>query len=335
MSHARAAATVLSTISAGGQPHYLCIDPQFFGGAHQLVTATIGSINVTYVQVWKVNTQGITENLRRLAEAHQNLSGPVRATFSFTFVREPLSHFVSGYSEIMSRHHIYARLYRECAPRCNYSSLRPDSSGKRTLLSPEAHAMAFVDDFVKGKLYAPSCCPHQAAISNNLHVLPQTSFLFSAFTAPGGNAGVQPAEPLQHIDRIYNLEDLDEDWASISRQVDHWGRYQHLPDYHRSSSAASGSVHRAAMERLLFGKSGGAPNSTLPSVHKLCKLLRWDSGCFGYPLQGVCARDAEDVAEYAPISSASHLESEHPCPLLRFNSRGQAYPSVGRHICAH
>ena len=60
-------------------------------------SAAFRGVRITYVQVYKSNTQGICGNLLRL---HDGSDRPDSPAFTFTFVRDPMAHFVSGFSEI-------------------------------------------------------------------------------------------------------------------------------------------------------------------------------------------------------------------------------------------
>ena len=90
-----------------------------------------------------------------------------RDVFTFTFVRDPLEHFVSGYSEIVHRVARQQRKwYRDCYERGCYSWLGETNVTRR--------AHAFVADFVKGRVHNASCCP-QTAQAGDLHAIPQSA----------------------------------------------------------------------------------------------------------------------------------------------------------------
>ena len=65
---------------------------------HDVCTASWKGTKLLYVQIYKVNTNGICANLMKMSDG-----SATNRVFGFTFVREPLGRFSSGFSEISWR----------------------------------------------------------------------------------------------------------------------------------------------------------------------------------------------------------------------------------------
>jgi hypothetical protein len=268
---------------------------------------TCKSRAVLYVRVFKANTEGICRLLaarqprRRKASNATDLianlsayplpvglgaAGVVPAesapNFTFTFVREPLERFISGYSEVSFRARTGQRYtYGRCR-RC-YSFLDQASDDER--------ALAFVEDYVHGRVQNQTCCPLTAS-NGDLHVAPQAAFLLAALQG----------RLTERIDFVGRLETFEADWLAVQARVPHFPRFQKAVESrqtHLETNALSNSSARAAMERLLRGANGTLPTLRAPLRHQLCALLRVDYDCFGYTLPRLC-KDATDSPATVP-----------------------------------
>jgi hypothetical protein len=197
-----------------------------------------------------------------------------RQVFTFSFVRDPLSHFVSGYSEVVSRS---MGNFRSSADKCMHRGcfrwLREED--------PLDRAKAFVADYVQGRATNHACCEFLTA----LHVVPQAAFLRSAL---GGRFGCR----VRKIDFIGRLENMTSDWARMNEVVGSsdgatFGNYkqQSKNHGHPKTNAASGNKWRVAMDRLLQDDS----QLSASTRDMLCTILNVDNVCFGYPRRKVCA----------------------------------------------
>lgn len=145
---------------------------------------------IRYIQVWKSNTQGICGNLRRMDDG--STPRPELAPFTFTFVREPLSHYISGFSERASRSKSDGGPpdMDRCAP------IAFDAS-----LSAEEQAAAYLEDTLFGRIHR---CSPDMGFWDDLHVYPQARcscalnarngapFLFKPARLPSGALQLRP-----------------------------------------------------------------------------------------------------------------------------------------------
>jgi hypothetical protein len=247
--------------------------------------------HVRYVRVFKSNTEGIcAQRGMRTGHMPQHVCKGQRDTdarqaFTFTFVRSPLSHFLSGYSEIVFRARGWQRKqYEACAARGCFTWLRRG-------LSEDERALAFVDDFIAGRV-ASQCCPYTAQ-AGDLHAVPQTAFITSALIN-------RYACPVGRVDFIGKLEHLADDWANISRTIPGFESYDvhRAPNPHKQTNAASNNPWRSAMETLLESDALMGPQRR----DSLCRNLSVDYRCFGYSPEKLCTN-----------ASASVMRT--PCPL--------------------
>ena len=177
----------------------------------------------------------------------------------FSFVREPLSHFISGYSEVQWR-------------------LRD-----ATATTPA--------DFIRGVLAGGMRC-HECA-----HTLPLVSLLARPSDAPLDFVGRLDALPgdwdVRLRARVLELRPAhgacaagappDETLAAPAggtRPTFPWGDSNST---HPGSDAASGYAPREAMEALLLRSADRA------HLRAMCRVLLPDYACFGYPLPAACA----------------------------------------------
>ena len=280
----------------------------------ELCCATAIDENVRYVQIYKSNTQGFcsmlesTENsskpslpYSRLKElwATDSTAKECRDAFTFTFVREPLDHFISGYSEIASRFHetLHRRHHTMCSmpPLSCYSWAAPS-------LTAEQRARAFVEDFASGKLNS-ACC--DATREADLHVMPQTAFVMDALDGRFGT-------PVQRIDVLGKLESVKEDWSRVvaaARGLP--AQYVSDERFDESTDASSGDEFRTAMEDLLRNDSSISSETR----DAFCHQLRYDYTCFDYKPDRMCAH-----------ASPEALEAR--CPLAVAKGNGGTYVAV-------
>ena len=148
------------------------------------------------LQVWKANTQGICGNLVRMGDG--SIPRPELAPFSFTFVREPVSHFVAGFSERASRWNNVSntgtqKVAQRGTERCPFYAFNVSDPADK-------QAEAYIEDTLFGRL--GRCKPEGAA--DDMHV---RSHLMSVRTAGNGRP---PEYPSAHIDVIGRLEHFRE-----------------------------------------------------------------------------------------------------------------------------
>lgn len=231
---------------SGDLPHG-CMLQKF----HGTCAAAFRHVALVYVRIYKSGTQSVCANLQQLDDGsidahvlraaehgHRHEGGPKVVTF--TFVREPISHFVSGYTEVSYRAHKQGstlarneRLYVEALlghPNL-YHFMRFDPSTR-------VAARAFVRDFTSGNLGRVS------GSNDDQHVFPQISFLSHAFassgpgdeegsdavgaaaallTSNGSNAAspVSPCNgsPISRLDFVGNLEAISIEWERLGAHV--------------------------------------------------------------------------------------------------------------------
>jgi len=161
-------------------------------------SAAFRGVRITYVQVYKSNTQGICGNLLRL---HDGSDRPDSPAFTFTFVRDPMAHFVSGFSEISYHARRSQRAFdrepfrgKPGVPHCRQFSQRNASA--------QQQATAFVGDFVFGRL-GPRCrhLPESRGYfwELDLHAFPQVAFVRSALAY----------RHIRGVDFVGRLEELE------------------------------------------------------------------------------------------------------------------------------
>ena len=198
-----------------------------------------------------------------------------KRVFTFSFVRDPLAHFVSGYSEITVRAGAsHKQAAHKCLKRGCFHWLRENDPDKR--------ARAFVADYIHGRATNHTCCPKWDA---PLHVVPQAAFLRSALDG-------RYKCHVHEMNYIGRLENMTSDWARMNKAVgvsDHsaFGTYaQQSKSYgHPTTSGTSGNKWRVAMDRLLQDDS----QLSASTRDALCTILNVDNVCFGYPVRKVCA----------------------------------------------
>ena len=263
----------------------------------ELCCATASDENVRYVQIYKSNTQGFcsmlesTENSSKPSLAYSRLkelwrqdsaANECRDAFTFTFVREPLDHFISGSSEIAFRFHRNSNKERDFG-KCSMPPLSCYSWAAPSL-NVTQRARAFIEDFAWGKLNSPCC---KASRETDLHIMPQTAFVMDALDGRLGTA-------VPRIDVIGKLESLQEDWSRVAAAVRGMPA-QYVDDevFHEGSDANSGNEFRTTMEDLLRDDSSISSETR----DAFCHQLRYDYACFGYIPDRVCAHASPEALD--------------------------------------
>jgi len=261
---------------------------------HDICSANFHGVMLTYVQNYKVNTQGICANLMKIHD-HSRMSGLKRGKVTFTFVREPLGRFSSGFSEISWRN---VRDHKLPDHGCsNYRSHRGNT---------QARALAFVEDTVGGKLgkrderKGGGC----SLVEEDLHVAPQVGYIYNALTEPWLDAAGK------RLNFVGRLEHMDAHWEALGRLVlrkvgdgaqgvtwpsyrsDLWAvpwKPNRNTNPHAATNAASDNQARQNMDELI-GSGHGGPRAEKPEAQlALCRIYLPDYVCFGYVLPEACA----------------------------------------------
>ena len=307
-----------------------------FGGWLQIdsrdCVAHFRGVRVEYVQVYRSANRGICKNLQRHVEDGSGSKG-TRGRVTFTFVREPLQHFASGYSEICNR-------------------ARNASAGLRCVLDPQCHPMyvwrrdlytfldfapdseerpfAFLRDLLAGRLHR---VPYLRD-STDLHVWPQVAWISRLFDVPH----TRSRHPELHW--VGRLESLAADWDALGAIVSAAAAAAAISPVSSPSTAREGrpkaveapparwpahdsslweehhpadvAAARRAMERLLNVTVPGAKDEDADAARSaarrtryLCALVRVllpDFVCFNYTLPPACT----------PLITRSHSV---PCML--------------------
>lgn len=219
---------------------------------------------LVYARVWKSGNNQICSRMI----VTNGLPFPTRwcaqhPCFFFSFVREPLSHFISGYSEVQWR-----------------------------LREPPLDATATPPaQFIRRVLAGGMRC-HECA-----HTLPLVSLLARPADAPLDFVGRLDSLPADWDERLRArvLELRPEHGAcaagappdeSLSvpaggtRATFPWGESNST---HPGSDALSGFAPREAMEALLLRSADRS------HLRAMCRVLLPDYACFGYPLPAECA----------------------------------------------
>ena len=261
---------------------------------HEVCSAAFRGTRLVYVQIYKVNTYGVCANIMAMDDG-----GVTSRSFEFTFVREPLGRFSSGFSEISYRsaryHGADSRGSETCAHWKDHST------------TSRARARVFLEELLAGRLgqqvSTASGAPHlghhsgkQCALYERLlHVLPQVGFVVAALAR----------HDVESLGYIGKLETLESDWEELGSHVTMsalpeglhgdgaWPRFRSdlwaVPwgpgltvNPHAHTNADSGSSAREQMDSLISEIGGSARLS-------LCRVFLPDFVCFGYPLPDDCA----------------------------------------------
>lgn len=293
----------------------------FYELFHGICSGRWNGLHLVYVRVYKSGNDAICRQLRR-PEFSTNSDAPGRPLI-FSFVREPLSHFESGYSEIAARAAAAAG-YRNNSDR--YSFLRSGDAAER--------ARAFVRDLLAGALRRATVAgvDEAAAYGFDQHAFPQVAFLSRALpeTRSDNISAYKRLHP--HVmsigkapmpyDRLHALGTVDSasptemstQWAAIGQLASRWLQQQaagsssptmgdaaRWPAWvdegasHPTTSIASlregTNRDREAMHALLAASSD-ASTSPLDRAFAvaICRVLLPDFVCFGFQLPLWCAQ---------------------------------------------
>jgi hypothetical protein len=199
---------------------------------------------IIYNRVYKGANDAICENLQDLDD-----NSPIKNVLHIAFVRDPLEHWISGYSEIAYRAHSHPSYMSYL-----YSFTK---EGK----DEEAKALAFVRDFAAGRF-------HRVHDITDVHCFPQVAFLANVT-----------------LDYLGDLADLQTSWKSFGQIFGLLGWPAFKFDYsetHSHTDHNSGSDARLAMKALVFHVGS-------PYREAICRLLLPDFVCFKYALPDDCA----------------------------------------------
>jgi hypothetical protein len=253
---------------------------------------TRDGLQLKFVQVYKCNTQAICGNLKELQRLQVATARAYRAKSAlhvFSFVRHPVEHFVSGFTEIAYRatHSSYNqdRAQYACAPeeRAWYSFVRRKPG-------TEGHALAFLRDFARGRMRA--ALPRDE--SQDVHAFPQMGFLASHASSAHTDRAVGGTESIEgkgQLGFVGALEQMHADWARLGTWAGadrSWPAFRDAGPW-KQHLATNSSAHRAerpAMRRLLGDDRPCATNASL-ALHR---MLLVDFVCLAalYPLPEAC-----------------------------------------------
>ena len=280
-----------------GKPQLVAWSTHTYGGimnsytmrkGHCWTLSTDRKSIIEYHRIWKCGNTKICDDFGRFMHKNTNsqimykedalgmttteLARTQMKTLSFTFVREPLDHFVSAYSEVAFRSGSHPR--KGLAARAtdkqalldvnsvlakvmwlplpmNESSLK--LSHRLEMSGSHRRAVMFVKDMAAGRLHHEGNTVHR-------HVFPQVGFIN------------HKAFPLNFL-------------GNLSDSV-HDSLFKNIPEFetrdisHTRTDARSGSADRAAMLRVL----GVSPRLRCAVV----RMLLPDYLCFGYPIPEPC-----------------------------------------------
>jgi hypothetical protein len=258
-------------------------------GVYQLFRGTctgyVGSVRLVYVRVWKGGNDTLCRMLKNLSNEGEKDPGgrrlfkqsPSPPTVVFTFVRDPLNHFISGYSEIEYRtgHKRVKDIFVE-KERGRFFGMASNTVER---------ARAFIVDFVGGRL---------GGTVLDGHAFPQIAFLSRARPLRG-----VPSDFFA-VDFVGKLENFDEDWCALGHLaalksgvdalsfLDLWPPTPERANTHQMTDSHSGNTARKVMEEILDSSSSD-PSANLKHLIALCRVLLPDYVCFRYALPPPCA----------------------------------------------
>jgi len=229
--------------------------PLFIGGVYDTglrftCRASVYGVHLEYLAVWKSGSMQFCSMLKRMGKClHRRSSAPAKREprLVFTFVRDPVRHFLSGYSEIV---------YRATAPRgpdahaLHYTWLKHMNGSSEHVKLPSgstSRARAFVRDLVAGRT-------RPRFDLTEVHAYPQHAFLQRYINFTGN---------VPHF--VGRLEEAEADWAALGELVtgtaatalpgsNPWPRLGSSGSRvrtHGGTDSQSGSLARAAMARVL------------------------------------------------------------------------------------
>jgi len=189
-------------------------------------------------------------------------------TFTFSVVRDPMSHFISGYTEIQHR---AEKCWRDgTGKKSGYKSHDPLYNFLRFKKGTTERALAFINDMAFARLM--HSWPNNFHQVQDAHVYPQVAFL-----VPGRNN-----TPLH---KVVNISILEPFLASLGLAM---VNVSELPpeERHTETSSHADNPDRAAMQTLL---------QTTP--HVLCSVVQMllpDYICLPFEIPKQCVEMLED-----------------------------------------
>jgi hypothetical protein len=228
-------------------------------------------VRFTYYRVAKSANNVVVKMLKK-CRAAQGPKAHYDREFTFSFVRDPLERFISGYSEIefrkklhtMKRSILGRSLRRQRLDRDKDRrgvSDHPSFYGSEYTRHPSgttSRAFTFIQDFVGGRILDGSTSTRE-----EYHVFLQYAFLYDSL-------------PIDYIGYTGN----------INRDIDRMRIISHpaneIEDTHVASNAQSQNNERTAMSTLLKDSPG--------VKCALVRMLLLDYICFGFPLPLECTK---------------------------------------------
>lgn len=248
------------------------------------------------IVIWKCASQQIKANLKVAAEAVPDAGDPEQTeNKSFSMVRDPMLHWVSGYSQIQF-----------WAGHCHHEN----ASFKDTANTTEA-ALAFVHDVLNMDL-DPKCW-----VNNHIY----------SMLGPMHKYNTQQGE----INFIGRLEQFNDDWPRVQRLVDTtFPPWQEGLAPHDQTDSTSGFPPRTAMEDTVMGLSSGAfvamqaLTYSNPKVALAlgCSILLPDYVCLGYS-NPVSHEDCVKAGFAKSTAAWKHITSKIKstmCPQVHWES---------------
>jgi len=223
------------------------------------VGTTASGTTITYIRVYK-------SGKRMICHALRELTGHPRRAINVTFVRDPLSHFVAGFTEIVHR-----------VPSLSHHYPSPPYTFVRYLkINATLAAMAFVRDFVTGKM-------NRFRDVTDAHSFPQIAFL-------------RPYLPhrIQFIGTMH-ANGFEPSWAEMNRLAN--STLKIGPNVgHDQTNAKSNNRFRRAMEALLY-------NGFNLYKEAVCRVLLVDYVCFSFTLPAGCKEAIGSHQVHCPVKA--------------------------------
>ncbi|KAL3910230.1 MAG: hypothetical protein SGPRY_009135 [Prymnesium sp.] len=250
----------------------------------------LAEVKVRYIPVFKSSSMSLCSQAS-LMRATSN----AKREFTFTFVRDPISHFIAAYGEIANRaltfnNYIYNGSCKAC-----YTFVDQFNS-------PSAAARAFLRDMLNGCLPSPCClASSQEWYGADVHILPQVAFI-----SHQKNKGASP------LGFIGKMENLLSEWESIRDIVPGWPPFNSslkfmqgasFCDTHMKTCESPGLVHRRAMQDLL--------TRDRQALLAVCRMMLMDFGCLDtlYHLPNGCQEiDPDEVSRSCPPALKSFMK---------------------------
>ena len=186
----------------------------------------------------------------------------VRAV-AFTFVREPIGHFVAGYAEVNWRAATNAGVANAYARSPDLYTFYQQPAGSRM------RARAFVDDVLAGRV---------GGTWTDAHAYAQIGPLRHA--------------PTRALDFVGKLENFTRDWAALGALGGVGDNFPYDPELGQHPGSAE-TADRDAMDALL--------RDDVSILRALCILLAPDYACFDYAMPPECADLQASLAHTCPL----------------------------------